>query len=219
MDKVVLAYDFNLMEFQAMFPNIEVYSERKHLGKEIDLLIFPGGEDVDMRLYAAPDAIQKYKHLCSFNPERDQIEANILYMAMSGKMPTKKILGICRGTQFLNVMFSGTLFADLASYGKDHHQIHDLVFMDETPLSFLSVTNSYHHQAIMNSGDYYRSLNKETIPHIIAVEKKTRVIEMITWFNGKVLGVQSHPEYFHPEMEEYKTFKKTIEEWVDGKKI
>lgn len=215
--EIRLASDFNFGKFKVMFPEIKVWDSDKDVGDiKIDLLVFPGGEDVDMRYYNDQEQIEKYKNIVFSNVARDEREKFILRYALHGDN-VNKVLGICRGSQFLNVMFGGTLYEDLGSYGKAHPAMHEISYIRESELGFFRHLNSFHHQAIRSIGDYYGDLNISTHPELIAVEPNTGIPEITSWMKGKVLGVQSHPEYFDEELPEFIMFRDIIIDWANNK--
>lgn len=85
----------------------EINSELPTKISSIDLIILTGGEDVHPQNYY--QEIKYSETLYSFNPQRDEIELEIL----EKNHKTKPIFGICRGIQLINVYFGGTLFQHL----------------------------------------------------------------------------------------------------------
>lgn len=169
----------------------------------IDLLVFTGGSDINPVRYGrqAPDD-------GFFNLQRDEIEFGIIDDILQDRLNPKKVLGICRGHQVLNVAFGGTLFYDFPSeLGRDHPYVHNLAWEFPGPLAttFPSV-NSMHHQGISSIGDMltYKYL---------AQEPKSGLIESVLW-GDRFLGVQWHPELMND------SFRLPMEElmksWVEG---
>ncbi len=80
----------------------------------IKLVCFTGGSDVSPELYG-------HRNLESgCNKARDEKEVLIFEMAKKHGIP---MTGICRGSQFLNVMCGGTMVQHLlASHGGGRHQ-------------------------------------------------------------------------------------------------
>ena len=72
----------------------------------LDGLIFAGGGDIDPALYGG----RAHPEVYSVNRERDETEIALARRVVSSGTPT---LGICRGTQILNVALGGTLHEHL----------------------------------------------------------------------------------------------------------
>ena len=154
--------------------------ENVNFAKQYDFILFDGGSDVSPNLYGE-------ENTKSFNDNfRDDYEKAIYFHY---KNTDTKFAGICRGLQFLNVMRGGTLYQNLGDNNLDHTYIHEIELC--LPLIFLpriTSVNSLHHQAI-------KILGKELIP--IAVDLKTRVIEIVGEVNDKIRAVQFHPEFIN----------------------
>ena len=72
---------------------------------ELDGLVIGGGDDIGAELYGGqvlPDV--------RIDPERDKLELRLLERALPRGLP---ILGICRGSQMLNIALGGTLHTDI----------------------------------------------------------------------------------------------------------
>src|SRR6056297_1797989 len=74
---------------------------------DVDGLIIGGGDDIGPDLYGGKLGIS-----ARIDPERDQLERSLAEAALNRNMP---LLGICRGSQMLNVALGGTLDQD--AYG------------------------------------------------------------------------------------------------------
>lgn len=213
---VRLAYPADFGSFKTLFPEIKLFDFEDKT--PIDLLVFSGGEDVSLEYYLPEPLIAKYKHLCMTNKNRDEYERKVLFSSLNGEYEVNKILGVCRGTQFLNVMFGGQLYPDINSAGIVHGGQHPLIHVANTNLEFLKIVNSLHHQGISVPGDYIKELNLKTRPQTIAVDQIGKVREIVSWLREKVLGVQFHPEYYNDNFEDKIKFREFIYSWVRGEK-
>ena len=168
------------------------YAER------LDALILTGGEDVDPELYKeAPHA--KLQDICR---KRDDYEIALLHAFLAAG---KKVLGICRGLQLINVAFGGTLYQDIesqcarsASYthttkeDRWYHLSHSVSFQSGSQIDSLFkdnavMVNSIHHQAIKTLGDSLIATAYAEQDAIIEVIESSR-------YPSQLLAVQWHPE-------------------------
>ena len=170
------------------------YTER------FDGLLLVEGEDVEPKRYKARKA--NYTYLEQTHALKDEIEIQLLKKALRLKAP---IMGICRGSQLLNIVCGGALYGDVQKeMGThrphiDHHNYdtyrHPVTLVEGTPLAgwyrrkTLKV-NSYHHQGV-------RALAKRFAPMAHADDG---LIE--AYYDPKedfVVGLQFHPERMLPE--------------------
>ena len=73
--------------------------------EDLDGLVIGGGDDIGAELYGGqvlPDV--------RIDPERDKLELKLLEWALPQGLP---ILGICRGSQMINIALGGTLHTDI----------------------------------------------------------------------------------------------------------
>lgn len=177
---------------------------KDYAGMDIDLAVLCGGSDISPSLYGEDSKGRIY------DDNRDSWELEFLNNVTNGKVQVKKILGICRGHQMLNIFFGGSLYYDIyESFGKSHRIAHEIKWDGKNPLDFLDGVNSHHHQAIKNIGNSRKY-------KVLGTEPETDVIEAIVWDN-RFLGVQFHPEFFHDDSTEKQQFSDVIYSWVEGK--
>jgi len=80
--------------------------------RDVDLVVFTGGADVDPALYG------EHQHFTTYvDAKRDQYEVELFRHALSLGIP---MLGICRGAQFLCVMAGGKLVQNMDGHQRDH---------------------------------------------------------------------------------------------------
>lgn len=156
--------------------------------------LLTGGHDVSPYIYQS-----EKKSWCGKCCElRDEMEHYILTKAVE---LNKSVLGICRGIQFMNVCYSGTLYQDLENEyasATSHHMkppynraVHQVTIQKDTPLFDIMQkdrigVNSYHHQAIDRLSPNFQA----------AAVSEDGLIEGIYMPDRKfVLGVQWHPEF------------------------
>jgi gamma-glutamyl-gamma-aminobutyrate hydrolase PuuD len=158
-------------------------------------LLVVEGEDVEPEHYDAVPA--NFEYLEKTHPLKDKIEIRLLRHALRQQLP---VLGICRGSQLLNVVCGGTLYGDVQKEKKSPLQHIDLSHYDTyrhgvsvvkgSPLEKwyqrerLSV-NSYHHQGV-------RQLARRFQP---MAHSEDGLIE--AYFDPRaefVVGLQFHPE-------------------------
>jgi len=163
-----------------------------------DLLILDGGEDVNPELYGEVNLYSFY------SPARDAIEMKLIDYFNGNK---KRISGICRGHQLLNVHFGGSLYQDIhqvfrREYDRnfEHASEHNVTLEERISgrLSRLVISrylnnrpflvSSLHHQAIRHTPD--RILNT-----LVCMHRRAYVNEGIESRNGRIRGLQCHPEF------------------------
>jgi GMP synthase-like glutamine amidotransferase len=152
------------------------------------LVVFTGGADVDPKYYADTSP----KGICHSNPARDAEERRVFGFARQRGI---RMVGICRGMQFLNVMTGGAMMHDISGHTGGSHKVmtHDR----ETPF----ITNSFHHQmCILSKNSYLLAWSHERLSrrYIGAndepVDYKGPEVEAFYHSWDKCLGVQWHPE-------------------------
>ena len=162
--------------------------------EKLDGLILSGGADYDPH-YAGEEP---WPTLGTINQERDLPELFITQLAYNRQLP---ILGICRGIQTLAMALGGHVRQDISDIqGHNHSQEEDRNVATHTvtvekgsllsriysgcQFSILNV-NSFHHQAVDETGSRFRVIARSDDGIIEAMES--------TEYKN-ILGVQWHPE-------------------------
>ena len=163
--------------------------------KDIDLVLFTGGEDVNPQYYN--EQIGKYTHI---NNNRDEKEINTFHRFRNHSF----LLGICRGSQLLTTLSGAKLIQHVEGHCRDHSMILNNKIR-------YTITSS-HHQMLypfdLNEKDY------ELIAHSEYFQSKTYLNgndeeielaknflepEIVYYKNSNALCIQGHPEWSHCE--------------------
>jgi putative glutamine amidotransferase len=158
-------------------------------------LVLVEGEDVEPRHFKATPANHKY--LQKTHALKDKIEIELIRHALRRDIP---ILGICRGSQLLNVVCGGTLYGDVQKEKKSrlkhinyaHYDTyrHPIDIVGGSPLQKWYArkalpVNSYHHQGIRDLAPRFQAM----------AHTKDGLIE--GYYDPRenfVVGLQFHPE-------------------------
>ena len=164
-----------------------------------DILQWTGGADIDPRLYNQ----KPIPTTGPINTERDAYEID-----MFSKYPDKIKVGICRGSQFLNVMNGGSLWQDV-----DNHTQRHILYSKRHPQG--AVVTSTHHQMMrpapagkvlawafestrMTDDAYTLSLpNRDHSPEnpLDSKQIEDADVEAVMYEDTATFCFQPHPEY------------------------
>ncbi len=179
---------------------------------EAEMVVFTGGEDVHPDLYNEPVGARTYT-----NKKRDIFEQQMFKDAVA---KNKKIIGICRGSQFTCVMSGGRLVQDQAN----PYYLHEIETIDGKKITITST----HHQAQfpydMNEDDYtlIAWTNDISEYHLDGNNKEItdkffREAEIVYYPKTDALAIQGHPEMIYAEnSDEYKETFDYLNELLDN---
>lgn len=160
-----------------------VISKNISLAKDCSHLLLCGGGDVCPCLYGKDKS-----NAFNLDLNRDIAE---LYLIEYFAKKNRAVLGVCRGMQIINVAFGGNLRKEIRYTAFHHaknqdvsHLIYNKSGFTKKLLGAKAVVNSSHHQSVCNiAKDFF-----------VCSYSKDRVIEAFSHQNGRILGVQFHPE-------------------------
>ncbi len=158
-----------------------------------DGVILSGGNDLSSEFTGQPVVDIRNASML-----RDRQEKKILDCAVGRKLP---VLGICRGMQFINCYFGGSLTQNLSrDPSEDIHiaKTHAISFCDKKAVDFFNTdhieVNSYHHQGV------YRGQVSPQLG-VMAISAKDDVVEGLFHPRLPIAAVQWHPERKGPSFE------------------
>lgn len=174
--------------------------------KTAEVLVFTGGSDVHPSLYGEAE----FPH-CHYSIERDIRERTWFNLGRNNDL---KMIGICRGAQFLNVMSGGRLWHDVDNHGRSH-EIVDI----SSGKRYQNIISTHHQMMIpAPTGEVLATAkvannkkrpgfewNRGTIPNVSFMTKgadgqpdpTVMDIEAVWYEDTQCLCYQPHPEYGH----------------------
>jgi gamma-glutamyl-gamma-aminobutyrate hydrolase PuuD len=176
------------------------------------LIHFTGGEDITPSFYGETSP----KGMCGFNQSRDEFEGKIFAVAKAKRIP---MFGICRGSQFLNVMTGGKMVHHMSGHGGVRH---DIILNTECIVPNRVAVNSTHHQMMIPS-TFTRVLAwaAERLSNVYYGDRDEKMIwsgpeiESIYVPLHRVLGVQWHPETMADDSPGYQFSLRMLKDFVE----
>lgn len=177
----------------------------------VDGLLLSGGVDIDPQSYGDALVNERWRGQL----DRDRFELALFREALAQKLP---ILGVCRGMQFINVAYGGTLWQDIPSLRPmsvlhRNQELYDGLTheLEVVPDTFLAeifgtdttIVNSVHHQGIKTLGQGLTA---------IAYAQDGLIEAVMSHPADNVVGVQWHPEWMRDSQPNQQLF-----EWFVGK--
>ncbi|MEQ8666668.1 MAG: gamma-glutamyl-gamma-aminobutyrate hydrolase family protein [Rhodospirillales bacterium] len=156
---------------------------------EFDGLVIGGGDDIGADLYKGELTLD-----IKTDPDRDRLEQRLLAEALDADLP---VLGICRGSQMINIHLGGNLHRDIYEIYSEKRRLRtvlprmDVHIEKGTKLNSILDRSSYrvnslHHQAVDRLGDGLRIAARDDHGVVQATECTDR---------NFLIGVQWHPEF------------------------
>jgi putative glutamine amidotransferase len=161
-------------------------SDLDALISRLDGVCLSGGPDLDPGAYGAR---ARHAELGPTEPSLDAFELALAREALERRMP---LLGICRGSQALNVACGGTLHQHVDGHRQSEPGCtvsHEVDVLEGTRLAGLigsgtHAVNSFHHQAVRRLGSGLK----------VAARASDGTVEAIEGAGGFAVGVQWHAE-------------------------
>lgn len=182
------------------------------IGK-IDGLLLSGANDLSPACYGEKPLKGKIKLV----PDIKEIfDLQLTKSALRKKIP---ILGVCYGTQLLNVALGGNLFQDITSQmetAKKHTDTFHKIYICEGTLLYRIIgqktirVNSAHHQAIKTPGENLM-INARADDCIIEGVEIPYHLKKNYSYNKFCLGVQWHPERILDQKEQFRLFRAFVQ--------
>lgn len=169
-------------------PTPEMTAEPGEVLDLLDALILAGGGDIDPDAYGAP----RDEHTANTRPERDAFEIALCRAAIERDLP---LLGVCRGTEIMNVALGGDLIQHVENASTHLHTPgeftdHDVI-LEPGSLAARAAgaerisVRSHHHQGLGRLGDGL----------VVSARSPDGVIEAVELPNrGFALGILWHAE-------------------------
>jgi putative glutamine amidotransferase len=188
----------NFIEYFRGQPIILAPQLQDEVDKSLDLVILPGGPDIDTARYTEIPDFNGSKP-CQY---REHFDNKMLAKYIEADIP---LFGICRGFQSLVVHFGGKLIQHMYHETNDSNDrqklVHNIDIVD-TNLNYRSVqgVNSIHHQAVLpESEDALKDAGFEITARYKSTEDKTKIryesfAEAIHNPKAGIAAVQHHPE-------------------------
>jgi gamma-glutamyl-gamma-aminobutyrate hydrolase PuuD len=193
------------------FQYVQMFYEAGFLGArnidDCDIVCFTGGADVDPALYG-----EKALPETGYDRSRDDKETIVYADALAAEKP---MIGICRGSQFLNVMNGGKLWQDV-----DNHAVHD--GHDITDLKtgeIVEKMTSTHHQQMIPSAKAdvlalacLTTMKKRDGDQMVRKNPDLDDVEVVWYEETRALCFQPHPEFAHGSCRNY--FLDLVDDYV-----
>lgn len=177
-----------------ILPFFSKISDVDQIIETIDGLYMTGGYDIDPMLFDE----EPHQCLGTVTPMRDTFEMICIHQMLEHRKP---ILGVCRGSQILNIAVGGNMYQDIYAQNDSEllqhtqqapkgHGSHFVHVKEGSLLGALTgvkklLVNSRHHQANRQVSDDFQVSGKASDGVVEAIESKKHPF---------VLGLQWHPE-------------------------
>ena len=154
----------------------------------LDGLLIGGGDDLNPALYKG-----EISYDVRIDEARDMLELRAIEHAVEHKLP---VMGICRGSQMINVYFNGSLHQDIYKVYADAPRMRTVLAkkkVETEPGTLINrlmechacQVNSLHHQSIDRVGEGFKVAAHDEHGIVQAIERDAL---------PRMFGVQWHPE-------------------------
>jgi hypothetical protein len=186
--------------------------------EEADIIMLTGGEDVTPNWYGRTP-----HKFTTFDEDRDRDDFEVFNKALKGG---KKLIGICRGSQFLTVMAGGQLVQDV-----NRHALtgtHDIHWFDGTTTKITSTHHQMHYPYEMKPDEYRvlawasclsdRYMMDDVIDYREAFKAQDYREPEVTFYPKiNSLAIQGHPEHLDHYHSGVVKMSKVVEAFLNDK--
>jgi len=181
-----------------VLPFVATPEEARAWLDRVDAVLFTGGPDIDPKRWGE----EKHPNAELLLPEKDLSDFLYATEALARNAP---VLGICLGSQLLNVALGGSLHQHI---GDDHRNATHAVRIEASRLRDIlgaaePSVNSYHHQAVARVGAGLRVTARAPDDVVEALESEKHRF---------VIGVQWHPERIADRPEQLALFRVLVDQ-------
>lgn len=163
----------------------------------LDGVLIPGGVDMDPGTFGEAH----HPRLGNIDPDRDAVELALTRWAVDDRKP---LLGLCRGSQVINVALGGDLYQDLASQVPEalkHDYFPTAGFSRDYLAHPVELTSGSRLAAILGTGQarvnsmHHQGLRTVAPGLTVSAVAPDGLVEAVESSNGHyMVGVQWHPE-------------------------
>ncbi|BBX71320.1 gamma-glutamyl-gamma-aminobutyrate hydrolase family protein [Mycolicibacterium psychrotolerans] len=157
---------------------------------EFDGLLLLGGGDIDGSCYGAVTP-----HLKAYGVDL-RADRDALTAIAAAEAADRPILGICRGSQLLNVARGGTIIGDIVDYTLHHGAPGEPEFVDE-PIELVPGTRLatiLSAQRVIGRSGHHQAVDRLGTGLVVAARALDGIVEAVEDPHRWYLGVQWHPE-------------------------
>lgn len=176
----------------------------------LDGLLIGGGDDLNPALYKGVIGYD-----VRIDEARDMLETRALAHAIENGLP---VMGICRGSQMINVYFDGSLHQDIHEVYRDAPRMRTVLAkkrVETVPGTVINrllacdacMVNSLHHQSVDRVGEGLRVAARDQHGIVQAIERDTL---------PRMFGVQWHPEMLPFHRGQQALFRELVDQARDG---
>ncbi|PWC34214.1 gamma-glutamyl-gamma-aminobutyrate hydrolase family protein [Azospirillum sp. TSO35-2] len=184
--------------------SVRITAEAPFPIEQLDALVVGGGDDIDATLYG-----ESARPQIRIDPQRDRLELRALDTAAALGLP---VLGICRGSQMINVHRGGSLHIDIHEVYEEAPHMRTVlprkrirIVPDSRLYRILGIgecrVNALHHQSVDRVGDGLRVVARERAGVVQGIEAPAEPF---------LIGVQWHPEYLVADRRQQALFHQLV---------
>lgn len=146
--------------------------------RDVDGVVFTGGEDISPSLYAVPEDWHHIEAEIDYNAARDVSDYLTMAYCLDHDIP---ILGFCRGSQMLGVVSGATMIQDLPVWFASHN-----------------LDYNYEHRREKSEGETYRDYTPHDVKlagdsHLAKMFGTTTLTAVPSWHHQAILSVDGTP--------------------------